>query len=703
MKKIIIAIGVLSWVFGCTRIKDKRTEISLNGQWQITRTDTLAELPDMFGSEAPVPGLVDMAVPEIDVQDTAYKNSVYWYKKTFTLNRTEADVVQLKVNKAKYHTKVYLNGKFVGENLYCFTPSFFNLKPFLNKEQNELVISVGCSNNMPDSVIRGNDYEKVKYIPGIYDDVKLIIADYGFIKNVQVAPNVPEQKLRVAVEIVHRGDEATQIGYSVKEVISGDVVAQGTALSEPGKIGKVQLADFSIDMKGCTLWTPENPFLYELELSTEGDNTHTRFGMRSFEACRDSRVFLLNGKPYYMRGTNVCIFRFFEDPDRKSLPWDSQWIAKLHNRFKELHLNSIRYCIGFPPERWYEIADSLGFLIQDEYPVWGLEKQRNITSERLANEYRQWMRERWNHPCVVIWDAQNETMNSIPGSSIRLVRNLDLSNRPWDNGWSAPDSESDAIESHPYLFIDYYFNKELYPGKKGYLHDILDEERYPANDPNVHAPRDNGEPYKNPSIVNEYGWLWLNRDGSTTTLTDIVYKKVFPEANTAKKRIEVYTKNLGILTEYWRTTRHAAAVMYFCGLGYSRPERPRGQTSDNFIDINKLQYEPRFYHYMKQAFSPVGIMVKFWEKSAVAGKTLAVPIYLINDTYTEYSGTVQFSLFRGDRVYMKQSVPVKLDGLDQKILSLEVPVPAEKGPVQLKAEIQYNGEVVASIRDFIIE
>ena len=35
-----------------------------------------------------------------------------------------------------------------------------------------------------------------------------------------------------------------------------------------------------------------------------------------------------------------------------------------------MHLNSIRYCIGFPPERWYEIADSLGFLIQDEYPVW---------------------------------------------------------------------------------------------------------------------------------------------------------------------------------------------------------------------------------------------------------------------------------------------------------------------------------------------
>jgi len=121
-------------------------------------------------------------------------------------------------------------------------------------------------------------------------------------------------------------------------------------------------------MAGCTLWTPENPFLYELELSTGKDDLSTRFGMRSFSFDKDKKVALLNGKPYYMRGTNVCIFRFFEDPSRKDLPWNARWTADLHQRFRDMHFNSIRYCIGFPPEKWYEIADSLGFLIQDEYP-----------------------------------------------------------------------------------------------------------------------------------------------------------------------------------------------------------------------------------------------------------------------------------------------------------------------------------------------
>jgi len=253
MKKTIIVIGVLSWVLGCTRINYNRTEISLNGQWQITRTDTFAKLPGTFGSKAPVPGQVDMAVPEIDNRDTTYNNSVYRYKKTFTLKRTKADVVQLTINKAKYHTRVYLNGKFVGENLYGFIPSFFNLKPFLNKdgEQNELVISVDCSNNVPDSVIRGNDFEKVGYIPGIYDDVKLIIADYGFMKNVQLASNTSERKLRIIDEIVIDGDGFTTVEYSVNEVIPAKVAGQGTALSEQGKIEKVRLANFSIDMLAC--------------------------------------------------------------------------------------------------------------------------------------------------------------------------------------------------------------------------------------------------------------------------------------------------------------------------------------------------------------------------------------------------------------------------------------------------------------------
>ena len=56
--------------------------------------------------------------------------------------------------------------------------------------------------------------------------------------------------------------------------------------------------------------------------------------MRSFRFDPDSKRAILNGKPYYMRGTNVCIYRFFEDASRGNLPWSKEWVRDLHKKFK---------------------------------------------------------------------------------------------------------------------------------------------------------------------------------------------------------------------------------------------------------------------------------------------------------------------------------------------------------------------------------
>lgn len=709
MRNIFLFLLLTPFFSNGQKTVNHRHEISLNGTWEIAKTNSLNEMPSAFIAKIPVPGLVDMAKPEIDKQDTLYDNSIYWYKRTFTVKDLKADVIQLKINKANYHTWVYLNGKLAGENAYNFTPSVFNIKPFLNEDnrENELVIAVGCRNNLPDTVTNGGDFEKTKYIPGIYDDVKLTISGYPFISNIQTVPDIKNKQLRVVAEIqTDNAIRKTEVSYLVRETVSKKVIAKGSVTQNNKGEADLPKVDFLVKMDGCRLWTPENPFLYDLELSTSGDNTTTRFGMRTFAAGKDNGVFLLNDKPYYMRGTNVCIFRFFEDPDRNGLPWDSKWATKLHNRFKEMHWNSIRYCIGFPPERWYEIADSVGFLIQDEYPVWtggkgGFEKLlKGITSKQLADEYRAWMRERWNHPCVVVWDAQNESVNDTTGKAILLARSADLSNRPWDNGWAAPASDRDAIEAHSYLFSRYMRQA---PGKDGYLKEILSHPQIPGNDPNSHSPLPGGKRYNNPVILNEYGWLWLNRNGSTTTLTDKVYANVFPSADTPEKRLEVYAKNLAILTEYWRVYRKAGAVLHFCGLGYSRPEKPRGQTSDNFTDIQNLVYEPHFYKYLKPAFSPVAIMADFWEKTLNQGQQLNIPIHLINDTYDRVENSIKLTIFNGNEIVFNQSSSYILDGLQKKIIDIPVIVPNKKGKCRLEAEIVYKGESIKSIREFSIE
>ncbi len=458
------------------------------------------------------------------------------------------------------------------------------------------------------------------------------------------------------------------------------------------------MVDLEIKLENCHLWTPEDPFLYELNISTPGDNFSTRFGMREFYFDTISRRAMLNGKPYYMRGTNVCIYRFFEDQSRNELPWDKDWVRRLHETFKSMHWNSIRYCIGFPPEIWYEIADETGFLIQDEFPVWYLSSKEelapNLKARHLAAEYKQWMEERWNHPCVVIWDAQNETYTEETGLAIGMVRNLDLSGRPWDNGWSPPQLLSDVIETHPYLFQDYqYLPEGAAIPPEGVLKHLLSEPRKPHNGPDGN----------NAIIINEYGWLWLNRDGSPTTLTDHIYATLFSECTTPDARFEVYARYLGMLTEFWRAHRQCTGVLHFCGLGYSRTEEPRGQTSDHFIDIRNLVLEPNFIKYVKPAFSPVGLMIDKWDITYKPSEEITVPVIIINDTYEEWSDTLTLSLLNDVQPHEKLSAVMKAESLGQSKQEFHINIPSEKGKYIIVAELKYNNEPVRSVREFEVK
>ncbi len=710
MKQMTLLLLLGAVLAGCRSKDTKRQEIDLNGRWEIARTGTGEEMPEKFASQVQVPGLVDLAVPSMDGEDGSYDNSLYWYRTNFSLDHRGKQIVRLKINKAKYHTRVYVNRQKAGEHVCNFTPGYFDLKPYLHPggAENELVIAVGCKNNLPDTVTDGNDYEKIRYIPGIYDEVKLILSNPPYISRIQTAPQIDKECVRIVAEIEADGDRRTgeTIRYVIRELDSGKEVARASGAEGESTGGNRIRYDFTEEIPGCRLWSPEDPFLYELEISTRSDRKKVRFGMRSFHFKKGGDVALLNGRPYYMRGTNVCIFRFFEDPARKYLPWDEQWVTKLHSRFKDMNWNSIRYCIGFPPERWYEIADSLGLMIQDEYPIWTGTDDFNellpgVTPERLAGEYTEWMHERANHPCVVIWDAQNESVNETTGKAIQLVRHLDLSGRPWDNGWASPVSETDCIESHPYLFVRYLHQEES-PSDQGVLKDLLSEVRLPGNDPNERSPAPNGKRYRNAVINNEYGWLWLNRDGTTTRLTDQVYQKVFPEVTTPEERFRVYARHLGMLTEYWRAHRKCAAVMHFCGLGYSRPDPPKGHTSDNFIDLENLVLEPHFVQYVKPAFDPVGLMIDFWDKNAESGSTLRVPVHVINDTHEACADSVNLYIEREGTVLKRLSAPCEIDALGKEIFEFDITVPSEKGRYRLVAELIRDTRPVRSIRDFAV-
>ncbi len=704
---IIFSLITLSLFFGtCTAFSadnsGPRRIISLDGRWEIAEGGT-DSVPRSFEHKVPVPGLVDMAEPSFDeVGKKNDKRQAFWYWRTFTVEGRIPDVAILKIHKAKYGTKIFLNGKVVGEHLPCFTPALLDVKKFLkgSGERNELIVRVGADRGcLPEGMPGGWDFEKYLYIPGIYDSVELILTGAPYISNIQVVPQLEDNTVHIN-SLIQNPTLKSKVEIDIRV---RDLKSQRTHCFTESTMTSVKDAlkfpfDLKLHMGDYKLWSPEEPFLYEVELDIGTDAVKTRFGMRSFRFDKKSGRAILNGKPYFMRGTNVCAYRFFEDADRGDKPWRAEWVRRLHCQFKSMHWNSIRYCIGFPPELWYDIADEEGFLIQDEFPIWLLsEAPEKPKSEKIIPEYTEWMRERWNHPCVVIWDAQNESVTEETGKALNAVRQLDLSNRPWDNGWAEPQSGADCVEAHPYFFSKLW-NEYWADDNKFALSDMAKISGRPP-------VRKEQEKYHQPIIINEYGWLWLNRDGSTTCLTGSVYEKLLgPDSTVAERRL-LYARYLAALTEFWRVNRECAGVLHFCGLGYSRAgDKPRpegGATSDHFIDLERLTFEPNFEQYVRDAFSPVGLMIDFWDAELAGGVERRFKVFVINDLYQDWKGKVRLRIVRDNQIIAEQTKSCTVRPLGREILTFEQEFPKQAGEYRLVAElVAVDGGIVRSLRDF---
>ena len=313
-----------------------RRVIDLNGTWQVAE-GAMDSIPKQFEHTVPVPGLVDMAKPAFaEVGKKSDKRQAFWYRRTFTVDGSIPAVAILKIHKACYGTKVWLNGQAVGEHLPCFTPALLDVKPHVKGagQVNELVIRVGADReSRPTDVPSGWDFEKYLYIPGIYDSVELILSGEPYIKNIQVVPDISSGKVRVVAELRRSKDSGTDsVTYEITEAKSGRLV--GTLRQLPIPPTPSPTLSVEVPIQDCQLWSPENPFLYRLKLSTGGDTAETRFGMRSFRFDAATGRAILNGKPYFMRGTNVCAYRFFEDAERGDKPWRAEWVRRLHEKFK---------------------------------------------------------------------------------------------------------------------------------------------------------------------------------------------------------------------------------------------------------------------------------------------------------------------------------------------------------------------------------
>jgi len=693
-------LKLVVWVAGLplAALGAGRTTIPLDGEWQLAESVEAAPMPAAFAHRVPVPGLANLAQPalvDIDKFDSRefiaasirerklpaeaavrgagvsrQARNYLWYRRTVNVAALRA-VATLVINKAQFGSAVWVNGQAAGEYLGCFSAGYFDVSGLLKAGGNEVVVRIGAHPNvLPDWAPAGTDFEKYKWTPGIYDSVSLHLADGPVVETVQVAPRIGTSEALVEAVVSNRTDRAVTVAveFAAAEWKGAAVGRERVRVSLGAKERKAVRA--TVQIPRAKLWTPESPHLYAMEVRTPGDSVTVRFGMREFRFDTATKRAYLNGKLYFLRGSNITLHRFFEDPECKDRPWDEQWVRRLLTVLpKQMNWNSFRLCIGPVPQMWLDIADETGLLLQQEFFIWnGRGNFPPYSEQELVKQYSDWMRDSWNHPSVAIWDASNETDSALLRDVVvPRVRQLDLSSRPWDNGYSTPTGVDDPVEDHPYLF------SRLYSGGTFQMTEL--ERMTGAKTTNA------GHPSAHATIINEYGWLWLNRDGSPTLLTERVWDKVLPGAS-GEARLREYAYLLAGLTEFWRAHRNFAGVLHFTWLTCSYPGV---KTSDHWRDVGALTLEPHFAEWVGEAFKPLGVYINFWQPKLKQRERRRFPVMMVNDEDRPAKGRLVVTMELDGQARASAGLDFALPAYGAHTFEVELGVPWETGEYVLKA------------------
>lgn len=690
----------------------RRQTISLDGMWEVGESLDPQSRPTIYAHRAPVPGLTHSATPpfrDVDrfksreyianliqqgqLQPSARISSAgisqqprnyFWYRTYFDAPAAR-ERAGLTVNKAQFGSEVWLNGRPVGSHLSCYTSASYDITEAVRwSSRNEVLIRIGAHPGvLPVGSPWGADFEKTRWTPGIYDSVSVTFTAVLAIQSTQVAPRVSTREILLETKLHNSGPKEQTVPVEVAVFPwkgSSRVATANQTISVPA--GATVPVTMSIPLPGAKLWSPAEPNLYVVRVRTPGDEVSTRFGLRELRFDTPTRRAYLNGRLCFLRGSNITLHRFFEDPESGRLPWDESWVRRLlGEKAHRMHWNFIRLCIGPVPQMWLDIADEEGMMFQYEYPIWvfsprmfggALSVQRFDTDE-LIEDFKRWMHDAWNHPSVALWDASNESELPVLATTvIPAVRGLDHSGRQWENSYNPPCGPDDPVEDHPYEFVNNAYPGIGPPFDMTQLESRSGAERFMLTPPTGHA-----------MINNEYGWLWLNRDGSPTLLTKRVYATLPYPHDSAAQRLETNAYLLAGLTEYWRAFRHYCAVMHFVFLTASLPD---GFTSDNFKDVKNLELQPLFESWVGEAFRPLGVYINFWHRELAAGEAREFQVMMVNDDDTASHGrlAVQLEDLSGQAL-SRTTVPYELAASGQQTYYIRLALPDRAGEYWLKA------------------
>ena len=390
---------------------------NLNGLWDYAILPMGQQEPQTFDGKILVPFAVESSLS--GVQKELGKGKELWYRRTFMIpSDWKNKNIILHFGAVDWKAEVYLNNIKIGTHTGGYIPFSFDVTPFLTSGNQKLVVKVWDPTS-DSSIPRGKQVTNphgIWYTPvsGIWQTVWLEPVNNKHIVGVTPIADVDNNNLKV--KVCTKNTEPSDI-VEVKLKDNNKVIA-----SAKGVAGQI----LDIAVPNAKLWSPESPFLYDLDVviierGKSVDKVSSYAAMRKVSKKRDANGIIR------MQLNNKDIFHFgpldqgwwpdglYTAPTDEALKYD---IVKT----KDFGYNMIRKHVKVEPARWYTHCDRLGILVWqdmpngDQGPNWdmhhyfdGKEVTRSIESEQnFRKEWKEIMDYLMPYPSITVWVPFNE-------------------------------------------------------------------------------------------------------------------------------------------------------------------------------------------------------------------------------------------------------------------------------------------------------
>lgn len=448
-----------------------RTSYSLNPNWKFAKGAHLnaadIDFDDSKWEVVSVPDGVEL-LPRNASGCLNYQGEV-WYRKHLNLTDVSLNkriIIHFEAIMGK--SKIFINGVLVKENFGGYLPVIVDATEHINKKGDN-VIAVWADNSddiayPPGKVQKMLDFA---YFGGIYRDVWLVTHGNTFITD----PNHENITSGGGLAVWYNNVSAkkSEVGFKVHLKNSNSTYQKGKLemrlLDDKGKVAGRKLLNYNISPSSSTeisdnlavvkpnLWTPENPYLYQLQvrvLDARGkviDGYYQRIGIRSFEF-KGEDGFWLNGEPYEMPLIGANRHQDYAIVGN-AVSNNAHW--RDAKKLRDAGLKVIRNAHYPQDPAFMDACDELGLLVIVNTPGWQFWNDNPIFEQRVYSDIRNMVRRDRNHASVWMWEpVLNETW--YPDYFAKRVNDIVHEEYPYPSCYTACDASARGNEYFPIQF-----------------------------------------------------------------------------------------------------------------------------------------------------------------------------------------------------------------------------------------------------------